>query len=1788
MWNDGLNELSADAGPDDASATGVAFTADGKRMVSVGRDSEVRWWDAATGQLGQLSAGHEHPIRKVAASPVGDLVASAGEETRIMVWDAKTGKLKRILNRHRDFVNGLDFSGDGKLLASGGSDARVLVWDPATGQLLKTLVGHSGEVNAVAFGRGGTALASAGADSEVRLWDVASGQQIGLLTGHQAAVRAVAFSGNGRLLASAGEDARILVWDVATGKLLKTLPTNSGAINALLFLPDGRLLSADEGGQISEWDVGKFRKLKSVRPSRQPRVHLKALSSAHEPPGHGVFAYCETTHAATAGDDDQGHGAVAGLVGRLLDWLVPAANAATLPDPNQGPGGPILVITSSSSTYGTYYAEILRNEGLNEFAVADIGSVTATTLNGYDVAILAPAALSAAQVTMLSNWVNAGGNLIAMQPDAQLNGLLGLTPMGTPLSEGYLLVDTSAPPGNGIEAQTMQFHGTANGYTLSGASSLATLYTDATTPTPNPAVTLRSIGSSGGQAAAFAYDLATSIVYTRQGNPAWANQERDGYAPQRSDDKFYGKRGDVAVFDPQADWVDLSKAAIPQADEQQRLLANLILYMTLDRKPLPRFWYFPRGDKAVVVMTGDDHGNNGTQGRWDGYIAASPSGCSVTNWECVRGTSYMYPNTPLAPADAAGYEAQGFEVGLHINTNCDDYTEAALETMYTEQLADFAAAWPSVPAPSTQRHHCIAWSDWVTGAKVQLNHDVRYDTSYYFWPPEWVDNRPGFFNGSGMPMRFADLPIAGGALIDVYQDATEMTDESGQAYPYTIDTLLDRALGAEGYYGAYTINAHTDVAEIPESDAVVASALARGVPIVTSRQMLNWLDFRNGSKFESLVWNGNALSFTLTPGAGADKVPSDGLHVLLPARSAAGALTGVTRGGASVAVTTQTIKGVAYAAFVGAAGSYVAAYAPDTTPPQVTGKTPPSGATGVGLETTVTVTFSEPMDASTITGATFELRDAANNLIASTVTANGTTATLTPTILLAAATTYTATVKGGQTDPRVKDLSGNALAASAIWSFTTTTSQPCAGTPCTAWSSSTVPAILSENDPNAVEVGVKFRSDVAGYITGIRFYKGIGNTGTHVGNLWSANGTNLATATFTNETGTGWQQVAFPTPVPIAANTVYVASYHAPNGRYAADGGYFANSGVDSPPIHLLQNGVSGGNGVYAYGPGGFPTQTWNSTNYWVDVMFTTSAGPDTTAPTVAATSPTANATAVNPANPVTVTFSEAMDPATINATTFELRDSGNTLVSRAVTYNGTTATLTPTNPLGASTIYSAKLIGGSNGVKDLAGNALATDYGWSFTTGVDPCATGGNPIVCENSRPGNPSSEWDVSGVGDPTIQGFATDISVNRGETVNFKIKSDAANYRLDIYRMGYYGGIGARKVATVPPSAILPQNQPGCLSDPTTGLFDCGNWAVSASWTIPSTATSGIYFARAVRTDTGGASHIFFIVRDDSSTSNILFQTADTTWQAYNTYGGNSLYTATVQVRAGAPTAAPTRSATTVHSIRGPPRRETETWVFNAEYPMVRWLEANGYDVTYFTGVDADRRGALIRNHKVFLSNGHDEYWSGAQRTNVEAARNAGVHLALFSGNAIFWKTRWENSIDGSGTPYRTLVCYKETHNYGMTQTDPPTWTGTWRDPRRQPPGRRRSSRERPQRDVLPHQRRLHGCHHGAGRGRQDALLAQYQRGKPRRRSECDFGAWDTWSRGRRGRRQRLPPGRTFRCINQPDRHRQRMACGLRQHLRGWFRDAQADTVQSTEPGVGLRERDVPVVLGAGRQS
>jgi hypothetical protein len=216
--------------------------------------------------------------------------------------------------------------------------------------------------------------------------------------------------------------------------------------------------------------------------------------------------------------------------------------------------------------------------------------------------------------------------------------------------------------------------------------------------------------------------------------------------------------------------------------------------------------------------------------------------------------------------------------------------------------------------------------------------------------------------------------------------------------------------------------------------------------------------------------------------------------------------------------------------------------------------------------------------------------------VAATVTYNATnrTATIAPSSALASSTTYTISVVGGANG--IKDAAGNALAQTATSSFTTA-----AAVTSTIWPSTTTPAIVDTNETTPVELGVKFTSDTNGYITGLRFYKGAGNTGTHLAHLWTSTGQLLATATFTSETASGWQQVTFATPVAITAGTTYIASYFSPKGNFSVTRNYFS-SAFTSGHLKVPVNG-----GVYTYGAtSAFPTSSYQNSNYWIDVMFTT------------------------------------------------------------------------------------------------------------------------------------------------------------------------------------------------------------------------------------------------------------------------------------------------------------------------------------------------------------------------------------------------------------------------------------------------------------------------------------------------------------------------------------------------------------------------------------------------------
>ena len=243
-----------------------------------------------------------------------------------------------------------------------------------------------------------------------------------------------------------------------------------------------------------------------------------------------------------------------------------------------------------------------------------------------------------------------------------------------------------------------------------------------------------------------------------------------------------------------------------------------------------------------------------------------------------------------------------------------------MSAIYRRQLSTFAKSYPSLPKPATSRTHCIAWGDYDTQPRVESEFGIRLDTNYYYWPQQWVQDRPGLFTGSGMPMRFSTRT---GSRIDVYQAATFLTDESGQSYPRHIDVLLDNALGARGYYGAFTANMHADMPESPQAEAILGSALAHNVPVISAQQLLEWVDARNGSWFDNAVWSGSTLAFSISAAAG-----SYGLQVMLPARSGAGLLVALTSEDHRVAYTTKKIKGIDYCVFAAMSGRFKATYRP--------------------------------------------------------------------------------------------------------------------------------------------------------------------------------------------------------------------------------------------------------------------------------------------------------------------------------------------------------------------------------------------------------------------------------------------------------------------------------------------------------------------------------------------------------------------------------------------------------------------------------------------------------------------------------------------------------------------------------------------------------------------------------------------------------------------------------------------------------------------------------------------
>ena len=330
------------------------------------------------------------------------------------------------------------------------------------------------------------------------------------------------------------------------------------------------------------------------------------------------------------------------------------------------------------------------------------------------------------------------------------------------------------------------------------------------------------------------------------------------------------------------------------------------------------------------------------------------------------------------------------------------------------------------------------------------------------------------------------------------------------------------------------------------------------------------------------------------------------------------------------------------------------------------------------------------------------------------------------------------------------------------------------------------------------------------------------------------------------------------------------------------------------------------------------------------------------------------------------------------------------------------------------------------------------------------------NPIIEENKQPGSNAwrlgvAPYQISDDVSQQIKGYASATSVNKGQSITFYVSTNPPqHYSLDLYRIGYYAGAGGRLMQHLEGTGTT---QPACPEDPDTGLIAC-DWSPAATVEVPTTWTSGIY----VGLLTNGHNYqdyIDFVVRDDQRSSDILYQQGVMTYEAYNDYPANapgrtpeligkSLYAFNSSL---APTQAPDKVRATKVSFDRPFSRPSQGTFLDWDVYTVGWLEQSGYDVTYVTDVDTDADPRQLLNHRVFISAGHDEYWTHRMYDAVIAARDGGVNLAFLGGNAIYWQARLEPSA--KGVPARVIVCYR---NAELDPIEDP-WLKTlqWRDPR-----------------------------------------------------------------------------------------------------------------------------------------
>jgi glucose/arabinose dehydrogenase len=649
------------------------------------------------------------------------------------------------------------------------------------------------------------------------------------------------------------------------------------------------------------------------------------------------------------------------------------------------------------------------------------------------------------------------------------------------------------------------------------------------------------------------------------------------------------------------------------------------------------------------------------------------------------------------------------------------------------------------------------------------------------------------------------------------------------------------------------------------------------------------------------------------------------------------------------------------------------------------------------------------------------------------------------------------------------------------------------------------------------ELGMEFTSTKEGLISAIRYYKAASETGPHVGKIWSSTGQLLASVNFIWESASGWQQQALTTPLAISANTTYVVSVNAnsyfaitPNGlattitngdlSAVADGsnglvnitpGLFptlspGNSNYFRDIVFTPSANPSNHVGTITIGGTAAQNQTLTANVNDIDGLtvgttinyqWQQSADNGTTWSNIfGATSQTLLLTQAQVNNLVraTATYTDTLgtkESVISNVTTItNINDPGLAILAGSAT----TGASLKANILDADGLTGATInyqwqqlvnsawtnISGATAISLTLGNVLLNQVVRVTASYID--ALGGiennivssevsiqaqNAIVLENQKVG--TTAWQLANTAtNDEISGYGDATSINKGQAINLKISlAQAGQYNLDVYRLGYYGGAGGRLITSV--TGLNGVTQSGPTEDSTTGLVEY-NWNISHTLQTGADWTSGLYFVKLTDITTGKQSYIQFVLRDDNRPADIGFQDAIATAQAYNTYGSNSVYN--FNSEGG-------QRAYQVSFDRpfkyGPYDTSAQFNTLTWEYNMTRWIESQGYDVSYYTNLDVHSNPLQLYSQKTFLSVGHDEYWSREMFNNVEQARDNGTNLAFFSANTAYWQVRFDPSTSGQAN--RVMTVYKDTTGTGfgpsvdpIAQSNPAAATTLFRSP------------------------------------------------------------------------------------------------------------------------------------------